>query len=350
MKDTSHLAKAMREEVMSKFFTAALLTTALAAEAQAQETKVQEASKQTQTTEVSVNTADAINKSGATATIGSGAIISLTSNKDATDGKNGTAFYADLTPNFEGKLTNAHGDYAKFSAMESLILDNKDYNATTIKFMIELGKEIGDGSTIFFKAGRESTEAGSVYDVAMHQYADAQNIVTFGNLSDVMAFGYTKNGIKAELGIIGSTDDGLYVIPNPKYASFWAKGGISLLQKSGVELYMDGATRLGHGHQDILGSLGIKTHGFKARALGKYDFVERSGALGADLAKDLKNGWKIMAGTVLKDKGNEFRLHCGVDKNDVQFSVEYARQKNQPSTVNFTVATHLARSKTMSTK
>ena len=176
----------------------------------------------------------------------------------------------------------------------------------------------------------------------MHHYADAQNIATFGNLANLCAIGYVKDGVYAELGMIGSTDEGLFVIPNPKQASFWAKGGLTLLQKSGAQLYMNGAFRYGNAHKELLGSLGIKTtNGFKARAIGKYDFVERSGALCADAVQEVKNGWKIMAGTVLKDNNKEFRLHCGVDKGNVQFSVEYVKEKEQKGTVNLTVATKL---------
>lgn len=342
MKDDPHPAKAGKED-LSRFFTATLFLTAIAAEAQGQETKLPEVSEQTPKTEIPVTKTDNDDKSGTTLTLGAGEVISLTSEKDQTQ------IFSDFTPNVEVKTTNKHGDYAKFSAMESMTLNNKDYNALTIKFMVELGKQLGNGSQIIFKAGRESTEAGNVYDVAMHHYADAQNIGTFGNLSNVMAVGYSKNGIYTELGIIGSTDEGLYVIPNPKQASFWAKGGLTLLQKSGVELYMNGATRLGGGHKDLLASIGIKTdNGFRARAIGKYDFVERSGALCADAVKDVKKGLKIMAGTVLKDKGNEFRLHCGVDVNNVQFSVQYVKEKDQKGTVNLTAATKLnwvARSK-----
>lgn len=338
MTNDKHAVAVKKKELLSKFFTASLFLTAVAAETQAQEAKSPEISTQTPKTEI-----PAEGKFGTKITYGAGEIISLTAVKDKT------ALHSDFTPNIEAVVTNKHGDYVKFSAMESMVLDNKDYSALTIKFMVELGKQLGNGSQIIFKAGRESTESANVYDVAMHHYADAQNIGTFGNLSNVMAVGYTKNGIYTELGIIGSTDEDLYVIPNPKQASFWAKGGLTLLQKSGVELYMNGATRLGHGHKDLLASIGVKTdNGFKARAIGKYDFVERSGALCADAVKDLKNGLKIMAGTVLKDKGNEFRLHCGVDVNNVQFSVQYVKEKEQKAAVNMTVATKLnwvARSK-----
>lgn len=331
-------AKAMRDELLSKFFTAALFLTATTAAAQ--EAKTTETTKQEPVSESPVTKTDAADKSQTTCVIGSGGIFALTSQKD------GTAYYTDLTPNVTLTTTNKAGDYAKFSAMESLVLNDTEHSALTIKFMIELGKQLGDGSQIIFKAGRESTEAGSVYDTALSYYADTQNIATFGNLSNLTAIGFVKDGVYTEIGMIGSINDGIYVVPNPKAASFWAKGGVTLLERSGVKLCMDGATRLGNGHKDLLSSIGITAPGFKARAMGKYDFVGRSGALCADMTKDLKNGWKIMGGTVFQ-QGKEVRIHCGVDKNDVQFSVEFAKQKDQHSTVNFTIATHLARSKTM---
>lgn len=338
MKDDPHPTKAMREEIMSRFFTAALFLTAVAAKAQAQETKSPELDKQTPSTETVAETPTIDDKSGVTLNLGAGEIISLTATES------GTELYSDATPNVEATISNKRGDFAKFSAMESLTLNNKEYNALTIKFMVELGKQLGDGSTIIFKAGRESTEAGGVYDVAMHHYADAQNIATFGNLADVLAIRYKQEGIGyGEIGLIGSPGDGDYVIPNTRNGSLWLKGGLTAFDNCTADI----AARLGNGHKDLLASIGIKSNaGLKARIMGKYDFVERSGALCADAIQDLHRGWKLMAGTSFK-QGQEIRLHCGVDKDNVQFSVECVKEKEQKAKVNLTVATKLnwARSK-----
>lgn len=340
MKDTSHSTKAMREELMSKFVTATLFMTAFAAQAQAQESSTSGASKEKQSTETSVNTTDTKDKSGVTTTIGGGLIAAITSEKD------GTVFYADATPNASITLTDKNGYYGQLSGMQSLTLNNKEYNTMTIKFMVELGKQIGDGGKIFFRAGREATESGHVYANPLSYAADAQNVGIFGNLTNRMVFGYEKDGKVYELGMIGSKDEGFYVIPNPKYASFWAKGGITLLEKSGVKLSTDGAVRIGNGHKDLLASIGIKSQsGFGAEVSGKYNFVERSGAISAHAWKDITKGWKLMANTVLTQQ-KDLHIHAGVKKDDVQFSVECSKPKGQSATIAATLCTNLARSKT----
>ena len=68
-------------------------------------------------------------------------------------------------------------------------------------------------------------------DGAFTPYGYAYDIGRFGNCNDRIAFGYEKDGQFVELGMIGSAGDGFYVIPNPKHADFWAKCGLTLLEK-----------------------------------------------------------------------------------------------------------------------
>ena len=106
----------------------------------------------------------------------------------------------------------------------------------TIKFMTELGKQLGNGGVITFKAGRKGTKRGAGFSNLSGYYADTCDIKHFSNTINRIIFGYEKSGQFVELGAIGNKDDSFYVIPNPLKADFWAKCGLNLLQKSGIKL------------------------------------------------------------------------------------------------------------------
>jgi len=258
-----------------------------------------------------------------------------------------TTFYNDFAPSFLAKLENKRGDYAQLSGQEGIIYNNESFKSLTIKFMIELGKQLGNGGVITFKAGRAATEAGAVFNSPLDYYADAYDIGRFGNASDRVVFGYEKGGQFVELGMIGSVGDGFYVIPNPNKADFWAKCGVTLLEKSGVKLDMTGAVRAGREHRQLLGSIGIRSKAYGGTIFGHYDTKQHCGNLGARAWYDLQRGWKTIAETVIT-QNKDLSVRAGIGKGGVQFSVEFAKPREQKSQVNFTVSANLARSHTIS--
>lgn len=258
-----------------------------------------------------------------------------------------TTFYNDFAPSFMAKAVNKRGDYAQLSGQEGIIYSNETFKSITIKFMIELGKQLGNGAVITFKAGREGTEAGAVFDSPLSYYADAFDIGRFGNCNDRMVFGYEKNGQFVELGIIGNQDDSFYVIPNPKKADFWAKCGLTLLEKSGVKLDMTAAVRAGNEHRQLLGSIGIRSKAYGGRVFGHYDTKQHCGNLGVRAWHDLRRGWKMIAESVIT-QNKDLSVRGGVGKGGMQFSAEFGKPRGQSSYVNLTVSTNLARSYTIS--
>ncbi len=254
-----------------------------------------------------------------------------------------TTFYNDFAPSFSAKAENSRGDYAQLSGQEGIIYNNEAFTSLTIKFMAELGKQLGNGAVITFKAGRTATEAGAVFDNPLSYYADAYDIGRFGNASDRIVFGYEKGGQFVELGMIGSVGDGFYVIPNPKKADFWAKCGLTLLEKSGVKLDMTAAVRAGSEHRQLLSSIGIRSKAYGAKIFGHYDARQHCGNLGARAWYDLRRGWKTVAESVIT-QDRDLSVRAGIGSGGMQFSVECSKPHGQNPSVNLTVATNLARS------
>lgn len=260
--------------------------------------------------------------------------------------KDRTTFYNDFAPSFVARAQNKRGDYAQLSGMEGVIFSNEAWSAITIKFMAELGKQLGNGAVLTFKAGREATEGGNVFDNQLYYFADSNDIGLLGHASQRITFGYEKNNQFIELGIIGSNNDGFYVIPNPKSADFWAKCGITLLEKSGVKLDMTAAVRAGSDSRLLLGSLGLRSRAYGGKIYGHYDVKQHYGNLGVRAWYDLNRGWKTIAETVI-NQHKDLSVRAGIGKSGLQFAVEYNKPHEQPSHVNFTVATNLARSHTV---
>ncbi|MBQ7633207.1 MAG: hypothetical protein IJS88_03750 [Alphaproteobacteria bacterium] len=257
-----------------------------------------------------------------------------------------TTFYNDFAPSFLARAENKRGDYAQLSGQEGVIYNNDSFKSLTIKFMVELGKQLGNGGVITFKTGRAATEAGAVFDNPLSYYADAYDIGRFGNASDRIVFGYEKGGQFIELGMIGSAGDGFYVIPNPNKSDFWAKCGLTLLEKSGVRLDMTAAVRTGSKHRQLLSSIGIHSRAYGGTIFGHYDAKQHCGNLGARAWYDLRRGWKTIAESVIT-QNRDLSVRAGVGKGGMQFSLEISKPREQPVAVNFTVASNLARSHTI---
>ncbi len=280
-----------------------------------------------------------VHKDQLTLTLGAENISALTLQEEKT------VFYNDLRPNVTARAQNSNGDYAQLKAMEVLILEDKNFTPITSKFMLELGHLIGNGGTVVFKAGREKTEGAALFDHALEYYADSRDAYQMANSAERMVFGYQKGTSFIELGIIGKNGEGFYVIPNPKKADFWAKSGLTLLNKSGTKLDMSGAMRYGRKHKQLLNSIGISTNsGYGARLLGNYDFGEHKGNLGLRAWKDFKNGWRTITETVF-NQNRDIYIRSGATKSGLQFSVEYGNPNQKPDYVNLTVAASLARSR-----
>lgn len=257
-----------------------------------------------------------------------------------------TTFYNDFAPSFMAKAANSRGDYAQLSGQEGIIYSNDTFKSITIKFMVELGKQLGNGAVITFKAGRAATEAGAVFDNPLSYYANAYDIGRFGNASDRIVFGYEKGGQFIELGMIGSAGDGFYVVPNPKKSDFWAKCGLTLLENSGVKLDMTAAMRMGGEHRQLLGSIGIRSKAYGAKIFGHYDAKQHYGNLGARAWYDLRRGWKSIAETVIT-QDRDLSVRGGIGKGGMQFSIECSKPRGQNPAINLTVSTNLARSHTV---
>lgn len=326
MSDDPHPSSVMQQFNVRNFVINTLLLTAVAA-VQAQEQKAAQA------------TSDEGEK--LTLTVTAADIAALT----VEDGK--TTFYNDFAPSFAATAKNKHGDYARLSGQEGIIYNNNTFTSITIKFMAELGKQLGNGAVITFKAGREGTEGGAVFDTPLSYYADAFDIGRFGNCNDRIAFGYEKDGQFVELGIIGNQDDSFYVIPNPKKADFWAKCGLTLLEKSGVKLDMTGAVRAGSESRQLLASLGVRSRAYGGRIFGHYDTKQHCGNLGVRAWHDLRRGWKMIAESVIT-QNKDLSVRGGIGTGGMQFSAEFSKPHGQSSYVNLTVATNLARSHTIS--
>jgi len=274
-----------------------------------------------------------------TLTIGAENVSALTLNQDKT------VFYNDLRPNITARAQNAHGDYAQLKAMEVLILEDKNFTPITSKFMLELGKLTKGGGTIVFKAGREKTEGGQLFDHALEYYADSRDAYQFANSTERLVFGYQKNNQYIELGIIGKNGEGFYIIPNPSKADFWAKTGLTLLNKTKFRLDMTGAVRYGRKHRQLLSSIGVSERsGFGAKLLGNYDFIERKGNIGLRAWQDFKRGWRLISEAVF-NQNRDLYIRSGAEKSGVQFSVEYGKPKERPSYVNMTISASMARSR-----
>ena len=275
-----------------------------------------------------------------TLNIGAENISALTLQEDKT------VFYNDLRPNITARAQNERGDYAQLKAMEVLITEDANFTPITSRFMLELGHLVGNGGTIVFKAGREKTEGGALFDHALEYYADSRDAYQMANSAERMVFGYQNDNRFIELGIIGKNGDGFYVIPNPNKADFWAKSGLTLLKKSGLKLDMSAAVRYGQKHRQLLGSAGISRCSYGAKILGNYDFAEHQGNLGLRAWHDFQNGWRAITEAVF-NQNRDLYIRGGACKSGMQFSVECGKPKSRPAYVNMTVAACLARSHTL---
>lgn len=318
------------KEKLSKlrhFMVSTLLMTAVAAQAQ---------EKATPTSPVS-DSEDAKSKSTLTVGFGNVAALTLTEKK--------TEFYDDLTPFFSASTENDKGYFAGAKGTELIIMgaDGK-ITPITATFMLELGKKLGPDEAIVFKAGRECTEGGHVFDHALSYYADASDMGFLGNSSERIVFGYQKGDNFIELGAMGTTGEGFYVIPNPKEASFWTKGQLSLLKQSGVKLWMDGAFRLGNGHKQVLGSANLETPSGGIKVFGNYDFSQNDANLAVRAYKNIRNNWSAVIEAVLHDNKDVF-IRAGAGHKGFQVSLEYAKPKQGPQGVNLTTSFYLSQSK-----
>lgn len=325
MSDDPHPSKVMKYFNVRNFIFNTLLLAATAAVAQEQQATPTNSDTDSERLSLKIN---ALNVSGLT----------------VEDGR--TTFYNDFAPSFLARAEGKNGAYAQLSGQEGVIYSNNTFSSITIKFMAELGKQLGNGAVITFKAGREGTEAGAVFDSPLSYYADAYDIGRFGNCKDRIVFGYEKGGQYVELGIIGDQGDGFYVIPNPKHADFWAKCGLTLLKNSGVKLDMSGATRIGNEHRQLLSSIGIRSRAYGGRIFGHYDFRQNQGNLGLRAWHDLRRSWKLITETVIT-QNKDIAVRSGVSNGEMQFSVEFSKPREQKPAVNFTVCTNLARSHTI---
>lgn len=246
-----------------------------------------------------------------TLTLGAENISALTVEQDKT------VFYNNLRPNKTTRAENERDDYAQLKATEVLILEDKNFNVLTPRFMSELGRLIGKGGNIFFKAGGKKTEGAELFDYALEYYADTRNAYKTADNAERLVFGYQKGRHFFELGAIGKNGDGFLVIPNPKYADFWAQSGLTLLEKSGID----------------------------AMRFSNYDFAANKSHIGLRAWEDFNRGWSEIAKSVLNQDCNLY-IRGDTDKSGVQFSVEYGKPKDQPSYVNLAVAANLPRFQT----
>lgn len=246
-----------------------------------------------------------------TLTLGAENISALTVEQDKT------VFYNNLRPNKTARAENERDDYAQLKATEVLILEDKNFNVLTPRFMSELCRLIGKGGNIFFKAGGKKTEGAELFDYALEYYADTRNAYKTADNAERLVFGYQKGCQFFELGAIGKNGDGFLVIPNPKYADFWAQSGLTLLEKSGID----------------------------AMRFSNYDFAANKSHIGLRTWKDFNRGWSEIAKSVLNQDCNLY-IRGDTDKSGVQFSVEYGKPKDQPSYVNLAVAANLPRFQT----
>ena len=326
MSDDPHPSKVMKYFNVRNFIFNTLLLSATAAVAQEQQALQSPTDDDCERLTLKLNTAN---------------VAALT----VEQGK--TTFYNDFAPSFSARADGTRGNYALLSGQEGIIYNNDSFNAITIKIMIELGKQLGNDAVITFKAGREGTEAGAVFDNQLSYYADAADIGRFGNCKDRIVFGYEKNGQFVELGIIGEQGVGFYVIPTPKHSDFWAKCGLTLLENSGVKLDMSGAIRAGNEHRQLLSSIGIHNRAYGAKIFGHYDVKQNYGNLGIRAWHDLRRSWRMITETVVT-QNKDLSIRSGVVNGGMQFSVEFSKPREQKPAVNFTVTSTLARSHTVS--
>ncbi|MBP5399136.1 MAG: hypothetical protein J6Y53_01805 [Alphaproteobacteria bacterium] len=255
-------------------------------------------------------------------------------------------FYNDLMPTFNASVSK-NGFYANASAAQLIILKNKDISTLNNKCFIEIGKQFGNGATLYIKSGRDISELASnfINGVAtMNLATDAQRVAAFGNLSDVSVLGVktTKDGktFTTELGIIAKNGDSYFVFPNPQKASVWNKM-VYNMEKDGFKFSISAAASLGESNKMF-----VSTSTSFDRPSGKYGI-----AAGANYSFDNKewNAYVRTSFTAIDDgmtsvaevakQGKTCSLLLGFGKNGVQGFVECCVETQKDDNNKTTVST-----------
>ncbi|MBQ7660261.1 MAG: hypothetical protein IJS26_05980 [Alphaproteobacteria bacterium] len=231
--------------------------------------------------------------------------------------KNKAVFYNDLMPTLNAGIEK-DGFYGNITAAELLVMNNGEWSAMNNKCLLEIGKHFGNDTKLFLKAGREPTEVGSVFfnGVENMKYdTNAKSIPFFGNLNERVVLGVQKNGTMIELGMVGSYGNGIFIIPNPKQADFWAKVTQSF-KNNGWTVTLTAATELGHTNK-VLGSVTATNGQIGITGGGNYDFNDKGfNAFIRGAYTSINTGLTYVAQGL--KKGETYSAQLGVGKNGVQ--------------------------------
>lgn len=201
--------------------------------------------------------------------------------------KDKTVFYNDLMPTFSTDIHQGNF-YGNFTAAELLIMKNGDFSTINNKCLFEIGRYFGPDFKFFIKAGRDVTELSTIFlnGVENLKYNTEQTLALFGNLSERVVLGIQKDGTMIELGVIGKYGDGIFIIPNPQQADFWAKISQSFQQADwrfvltatadlGNTNKLSGAVTATNGHIGITsgGNYSFDTDAFNAYIRGAYNSI-----------------------------------------------------------------------------
>lgn len=238
--------------------------------------------------------------------------------------ENSTTFYNDFQAHFNASIEDDRGHKASISALQLLIYDGNKTSPVLTKLMAEFDKKFKDGGELFLKFGRETTQGSDVFPNAIDYMADNYDVVTFGNGAELAVLGYRKDGNTIELGTIRDNGTGSFVlIPNMKESDFWGKGTLSLLQKSGVKIELEGAARLGkHAKLGLVGAT-VTKGGFGAKALVSHDFDNNDTKSLVRVYQNLKKGSKVIGELVHAGKGKGLDLRLGLGYKGIQVFTEY---------------------------
>lgn len=198
----------------------------------------------------------------------------------------GTAFLNKFSPSLSGSVKFDNGVYGNFNVQELLVLKansamgQADITAINSSCLLEVGKQFGKDAklTVFGAAGRSATEFAPNFlqtpgiSAANDFYGGA-----FFNLSDKAVLGVkTKDGSLIELGMIGKTEEGFMVIPNPEHADLWGKV-CKNIEAEGFKLSFTAAAQM---HQDgqlakVFGTMSAQNDKMAVTIGGNYDAEQK---------------------------------------------------------------------------
>jgi len=225
-------------------------------------------------------------------------------------------------------------------------VSNNSLSAINNKCILELSKQLGNKKgELSLILGKATTETENMFfdgSPAPNMWLENTGVPLFGNGGERLALKYCNEDKFIELGLIGNTGEGFYVIPNPEKADLWAKISGNIIKNDDFQLKLTAAGRVGDVDK-VITNVTAKTKNIGVSLGMNYDISADKVSSFANVAYTTSKDIQMILNACMADENLGFVFSVG--KKGVQAFSEIKIPKNTPKTVSLGVSYSFGRTK-----